>query len=272
MIMKRLLNIVIISLLASGAIFLFVFANFKQHEVVCSKFDIKITYNGAQELMTKSVIRDLVTRAGIKVKGQRISSIPIKRLQKVISSYPYVKKATVSVSVNGEVIATILQRDPLLRVIDKELNQCLIDHEGYLMPINIEFPVRLVVANGNIPDIKSVQQYAENERKKQKRHHQLKDHTNILPPVLSNIHRIALELQQDTLTTAMVEQIFVNENKEIELIPKLGDQTIVLGDTLLLDEKLNNLRLFYESSMRTFAWNNYKVINLKYKNQVVCSK
>lgn len=262
----------IISLLASGAVFLFVFANIKQKEIVCSKFDIRIDYNGSQELITKSVIRDLVTREGIKVKGQPVSTIPVKRLQKVISSYPYVKKATVSVSVNGEVTANILQRDPLLRVIDKELNQCLIDHDGYLMPINIEFPVRLVVANGNIPDIKTAKQYAANERKKIKRHLRLKEEKNILPPVLSNVHRIALELKTDTLTTALVEQIYVNESNEIELIPKLGDQTIVVGDTSLLDEKLNNLRLFYENSMRSLAWNNYKVINLKYKNQVVCSK
>lgn len=270
--MRRLLNILIISLLASGAIFLFVFANIKQKEIICSKFDIRIEYNGAQELITKSVVRDLVTREGIKVKGQTISSIPIKRLQKVISSYPYVKKATVSVSVNGEVTANILQRDPLLRIIDKDLNQCLLDHDGYLMPINIEFPVRLVVANGNIPDIKTAKQYAVNERRKLKHHRSLQEEKNILPPVLSNIHRIALELKEDTLTTALVEQIYVNEDSEIELIPKLGEQTIVVGDTMLLDEKFNNLRLFYENSMRSLAWNNYKVINLKYKNQVVCSK
>ena len=37
-------------------------------------------------------------------------------------------------------------------------------------------------------------------------------------------------------------------------------------------EKLENLKTFYLKVMNRLDWNIYKVINLKYKNQVVCSK
>jgi cell division protein FtsQ len=258
--MKRILNIIFTCLLAAGVVFLFVFANQKQHDVLCESFEINILYNGAPELITKSTIRNQITESGIRVKGQPVISLPVKKLQKLLNKNPYVKKATISVGVNGIVKANILQRNPLVRVVDNEFNQCLLDYDGIVMPVNPDFPVRLVLANGNISSLRLINALSEKKASK------------TLPRDLGNVHKIALKLQTDTLTSALVEQIYINEKKEIELIPKIGDQSIILGDTILLDEKLKNLRVFYKEGMKNFAWNNYKVINLKYKNQVVCSK
>lgn len=258
--MKRILNIIITFLLAAGVVFLFVFANQKQREVKCQSFEINIFYEGAPELITKSTIRREITKSGIRVKDQPVTSIPVKKLQKLISKNPYVKKATISVGVNGIVKANILQRNPLVRVVDSEFNQCMIDYDGVVMPVNPEFPVRLVLANGNISNVRLISVLSE------------KKANRTLPKDLANVHKIALRLQSDSLTSALVEQIYINDRKEVELIPKIGDQSIILGDTTLLDEKLRNLRVFYREGMKNFAWNNYREINLKYKNQVVCSK
>lgn len=258
--MKRILNIVLTVLLSAGIVFLFVFANTKQNDVLCESFEINIHYNDAPELITKRTIRHQVTESGIRVKGQPVTSIPVMKLQKVLSRNPYVKRATISVAVNGIVTANILQRDPLVRVVDKDYNQCMLDHDGVVMPVNPEFPVRLVVANGNIESVRLISAISQKKANKS------------LPKDLSQVFRIASMLEKDSLTAAMIEQIYINDRKEIEMIPKIGDHTIVVGDTLMLGDKMRNLRLFYKEGMKTFAWNNYKEINLKYKNQIVCSK
>lgn len=258
--MKRIFNIIITSLLAAGIVLLFVFANKKQHDVHCESFEINITYNDAPQLIDKTTVKNLITENGIKIKGQRVSDIPAKKLQKLLSKNPYVQKATISIAVNGVVKANILQRNPLVRIVDENYNTCMLDHEGTIMPVNPYFPVRLVVANGNIESTRLISALQNNKK------------TINLPPDLSRIHKIALSLEQDSLTSALVEQIYINDKKEIELIPKIGDQTIILGDTNMLSQKLRNLKIFYTESMKNFAWTNYKEINLKYKNQVVCSK
>ncbi|HLO91954.1 MAG TPA: hypothetical protein VK172_12390 [Lentimicrobium sp.] len=258
--MKRILNIIITALLATGVVFLFVFANQKQHDVICPSFEINIVYNNAPQLIDKTTVRNLITEHGIKIKGKSVASIPATRIQKLINRNPYVKKATVSVAVNGVVKATILQRNPLVRVIDMNNNQCLIDHDGAVMPINPYFPVRLVVANGNIESTRLLSALSGQKLSRK------------LPEDLNNIYIIAGKLEKDTLTSALIEQIYINDKKEIELIPKIGDQSIIVGDTLLLNDKLRNLKIFYSEGMKNLAWNNYKEINLKYKNQVVCSK
>lgn len=270
--MKRVFNIIVFIVLASGMVFLFVFANVKQKELLCSEFIIDIEYNGAPPLIDKSTIKREIIRSGIRIKDQPVSSIKAPQLQQLLKSNPYVKKATISVSVNGVVKANILQRNPLVRVVDSEYNQCILDDEGHIMPVNYEFPVRLVLANGfinNFKDVsaKTVSQVTTSSRE---RYHTKKNIN--LPTDLSNIHKVARKLKTDSLTSALIEQIYINDKREIELIPKVGEQSIIVGDTVLIDHKLRNLRVFYDHGMKNFAWNNYKVINLKYRNQVVCSK
>jgi len=39
-----------------------------------------------------------------------------------------------------------------------------------------------------------------------------------------------------------------------------------------LEEKFENLKLFYSEGVKQTGWRKYKEINLKYKNQIVCVK
>jgi cell division protein FtsQ len=72
---------------------------------------------------------------------------------------------------------------------------------------------------------------------------------------------------------ATVQQLYVNANGEIEFIPRIGNHTVILGDDQLLESKFNKLLLFYQEGMnKKGGWNQYSTINLKFKNQVVCTK
>jgi hypothetical protein len=60
---------------------------------------------------------------------------------------------------------------------------------------------------------------------------------------------------------------------QLELIPRAGDHTIVLGE---LDgterQRLDNLRLFYRRTLWHEGWDAYTTVNIKYRNQIVCTK
>jgi cell division protein FtsQ len=58
----------------------------------------------------------------------------------------------------------------------------------------------------------------------------------------------------------------------MELIPRLGQHRILLGDTTDLRDKLDRMRTFYLQGLNNTGWDKYELINLKYKNQVVCTK
>jgi cell division protein FtsQ len=47
----------------------------------------------------------------------------------------------------------------------------------------------------------------------------------------------------------------------------------VFGDAKDFEEKFEKLKTFYTEGLnKTDGWNKYSTINIKYKNQVVCTK
>jgi cell division protein FtsQ len=46
----------------------------------------------------------------------------------------------------------------------------------------------------------------------------------------------------------------------------------LLGDAHDLDEKFRKLFAFYRYGLNKIGWNKYSIINIKFKNQVICSK
>lgn len=71
---------------------------------------------------------------------------------------------------------------------------------------------------------------------------------------------------------AMIEQIDITPQRVFEMIPKIGNQLIVFGNAADVDDKLSKLKLFYKEVMVKAGWNNYSVINVQYKNQVVARR
>jgi hypothetical protein len=54
------------------------------------------------------------------------------------------------------------------------------------------------------------------------------------------------------------------------MIARIGPEVVLLGDKTNLDKKLRNLKLFYSQQQATAAA--YSMINLKYNNQIICTK
>jgi cell division protein FtsQ len=67
-------------------------------------------------------------------------------------------------------------------------------------------------------------------------------------------------------------QVYVNSKNEFELIPRVGSHVILLGRLEGFEVRLDNLRSLYDQGFSTAGWNQFEIINLKYENQVVCTK
>ena len=71
---------------------------------------------------------------------------------------------------------------------------------------------------------------------------------------------------------AQIEQIYVNERHEVELVPRVGKQTILLGSVEDYETKFDNLMLVYKDVFSKTGWTMYDTVSLKFKNQVVCTR
>jgi cell division protein FtsQ len=86
------------------------------------------------------------------------------------------------------------------------------------------------------------------------------------------VYKLAEFITNDKFWNSQIEQIYVNNNYEFELIPRVGSHIIELGRAEDLNEKFENLKILYLRGFNNLGWNQYEKISLKYKNQVVCTK
>ncbi|MEG1545261.1 MAG: cell division protein FtsQ, partial [Tannerellaceae bacterium] len=135
------------------------------------------------------------------------------------------------------------QKIPILRVISVRGN-FYVDNLGSTMPISPRYVMQLPIVSGYVE-----KEFAMNE-----------------------LYKFALFLQENEFWNNQIEQIYVYPDGEIELIPRVGDHRIVLGTFDNFEEKLANLQLFYDQAIPKVGWEKYGMINLKYKNQIVCTK
>jgi cell division protein FtsQ len=89
---------------------------------------------------------------------------------------------------------------------------------------------------------------------------------------LQEVFKIASTIEVKVFWKQFTEQLYVDKNKDIILIPKVGSFTIVMGDASRLDEKFNDLEVFINNVLPKVGWEKYKQLSVKYKGQVVTVK
>ena len=57
---------------------------------------------------------------------------------------------------------------------------------------------------------------------------------------------------------------------EVDLIPRSGRHVIRFGRLERTEEKLDKLLRFYRKGLSEIGWNVYRIIDIRYTDQVVC--
>ena len=71
---------------------------------------------------------------------------------------------------------------------------------------------------------------------------------------------------------AQITAIVFDESNEIVLYPRVGGHKIILGEPEDFINKFRKLKIFYRQGLEKVGWDRYSMINLKYHDQVVCTK
>lgn len=79
-------------------------------------------------------------------------------------------------------------------------------------------------------------------------------------------------MENNDFLRRLVSQVYIESNGDLRLEPRIGKHSILFGDTTAMDQKLENLQAFYHQGLVRGPWDRYELINLKYKDQVVCIK
>tara|TARA_B100001059_G_scaffold55117_5_gene49854 strand:- start:10924 stop:11649 length:726 start_codon:yes stop_codon:yes gene_type:complete len=226
-----------------GLIFLLGFTNQRHSEKRCVDYRIELADENIS-LITRGEIILLMESIQDTIVGKLVNAIPIFDIERKIEGLKNVKNAEVFIDMEGMLHVEVNQKKAVVRVSPEGSEDFYMDANGSMFSLSTNYTEHLLIANGNIED--SV------------------DFSNAL--ILANY------ISSDSLWQSQIVQIYFKDNKEIELIPRVGNHTILLGDVENYKDKFRKLYLFYEQGVNQVGWNNYKEINLKFRNQIVCVK
>jgi cell division protein FtsQ len=224
------------------------------HRQIQAEPMIQIDYGQGNFFISQSDIRAIIQKTvSGSLADYRIGELNLENLEKNIRKNPYVKQADVYTDIHGRLSIHVLQREPVLRVINRNVVSYYIDNMGGKIPITTKFTSRVIVVSGNLEDNGQVEGEIEKGQ-------------------LKLIFQLSQMIRKDRFLNALIEQIYINEKTQVELIPKIGRFTILLGDLANLNDKLERLNIFYKKGMKKVDWGQYKMIDIRFKNQIVCKK
>ncbi len=264
---KKILRIAFWGILITGLVTVFAFMQKKESELLCSSVTITIERNPQKEnfLVEEGAVRQLIASQFGQVENIPLKNIDVNFLERILYTNPWVYRADVSLTINGRVDIVIEQREPVLRIINRYGESYFIDSHGRLMPWSPDFTPRTLIATGNIPE--SYTEWNATNVAELINNDTLKTRT-----LLDDFYAMARFILADEFWSAHVEQIYLNNHGEMELVPKVGDHKIIFGNSGEMEEKFWKLKTFYTEGLNYTGWDRYDTLNLQFNNQVVCTK
>lgn len=192
--------------------------------------------------LTYTIVNKLLIQKNDSVQNLAKSVIDLYSLESLISKNPYVEKATVFLTVEGELKSRIKQREPIARIISAN-DSYYVDKQGVKVPLSKNYSARVLLVSG-----------VKNQE----------DITEIMP-LLSKI-------VEDNFLQKEIVGVQKNEENEYEFAVRSGNYKIDFGKLSEMDIKFKKLKAFYVKTFEDKTIQMYKTINVKYNNQVVCTK
>ncbi len=214
--------------------------------------------------VTVDDIIEMLKDSGVVLMGKVCDSVNTYRIENIIDHNSMVKKSEVYVTYGGEVYIRIWQRNPIVRIITYDKESYYIDEDGYLMPYVEGKPGRVLVVTGKIDAPLALFDKNFNVL-----------HSEILfnrDTLLKEIYELSEYIYNNSFWRSNIEQIYVQNENDFHLIPKVGCFLINFGDIKDYEKKFRNLFVFYKDVLPKVGWNTYKSIDLRFENQIVCKK
>ncbi len=240
------------------------FVESKRSETICSKVKVSILDSLDDRFMDEQTVQDFIHGLDMKVRGEPAESINIRKMERYLEEKPVIQRAELYFTANGDLHIDIDQRNPIVRIINEKGRSYYIDRHGVIIPLTSNHSSHVLVASGEVVEFFEP---ARTHRIPCPEQYDGKKNYDIC-----KIYDMALFIHDNPFWASQIEQIYLNDKGEFELIPRVGGHLIKLGKYDGFRVKFRHLKAFYQKGLNNVGWNQYLEINLKYDNQIVCTK
>ena len=247
--LRKVLKLIGFIVLVAFLVVTLAFSAKESRNVPCRSIEIEFSKNELIKISKEEITR-LVHLADEHLIGESLEQINTDFIEKEVEKHKAIFNAEVykvivkdTINYRGILGVRIKHREPAVRIMSDE-GRYYLDKNGEKIPVSANYTANVLVATG----------YFSEKFAKEK----------LLPFVLF--------LENNPFWEAQIEQVHVEQDGDIMLTPLIGDHLIELGTLEEYPSKLRNMKAFYQQVMAHNKWNEYKMVSLKYDNQVIAKK
>ena len=241
--MKSFLNISYLFLIVMALFYLSWSSLFRLGEQKCSKVQIQIDTEGDLFFINNEMVEEMIFSKEDSLIGKAYEDINIYLLEEFVNEHPNIKKAELYLNLNGTLSIDVKQREPKVRVFEGNESYYL-DEEMNQFALSDHYSARVLQVYWS-------------------------ELTKFRAEILVSFIEL---IESDKFLKAQITAIAFDENNELVVYPRVGDHKIILGEAENLRNKFDKLKVFYRQGLVKVGWDRYSMLNLKYHNQVVCTK
>lgn len=222
-------------------VFLYSFTSKRNDARKTEKTVVEFVNNAALFVSYETVNKLLIENGeGLKTIGK--DKVVLNTLENLLNEHDMIQKSEVFVSVDGVLKALVTQKMPIARVFNNE-GSFYIDSKGNRMPLSGIQTARLPLVVGEI-----------NEKNRRE------------------MYNLLWVIYNDDFLKKNITGIEILPSGSLIMTNRNYNYDIEFGKTIEIERKFDNYKAFFQKAVQDTLIDKYKVINLKFTQQVVCTK
>lgn len=251
------------------------YASEQRNAQLCRRVQVTVMDSAERQFITPAMVHGWFASEQWKLVGQELDQINTMKVKQFIDRRGYVLSSRVYTSMDGVLHIELSQRCPILRFNTANGYNFYLTEDHYILPAQRHFVLYLPLVTGVVECpfergfVGSLDSLAGMDEKKVEKSYRF----------LVKLINFVKFVDSDDFWKSFVVQIHVDPmmsdpdgDPDVSLVPRAGNQVIVLGSLEDYPEKLEKLMRFYRHAMPYEGWGRYRIINLKYQGQVVCTE
>ncbi len=221
-------------------IFLYSFASQRNESRKMTAADIEFADN--EEFITLDKVNKLLIQNFNSITSITKDRLDLNIVEKRLESNPMIDDAEVFATVNGRLKAVIRQKIPVARVYEGSRSY-YIDYKGEEMPLSENSTARVPLITGSLESVDK-----------------------------NKLYSLVKYIYDDPFLKKNIIGIEVKPSGSLRMRSRNYNYDIVFGRLINAEKKFSNYKAFFQNAVRDTLIEHYKTINLKFTQQVVCTK
>lgn len=222
-------------------LFLYSFTTDRNNQRKIGKTDI--IFEGSNDrFIEPEAVNKLLIEKKSGVESIRKEQVDLNKLEKTLNNHNMIEKSELYVTVDGVLKAIIKQKTPIVRVIT-DTGSFYIDYKGNKMPLSDILSARIPLVSADYDQINN-----------------------------EDVQALFRYIYDDEFLKKNIIGIEILANGNVKMANRNYQFTIDFGQPKSIERKFANYKAFFQKASADSTLLQYKKVNLKFTQQVVCTK